>query len=157
MKQSTSDLIDLLIETVPTVMASELVQKCHNLAMTPQEYQPSPTDGNLPDFDAGRQFRFETDGSWAAGFDVLEKDGKILQAGFQIFFPRTLFKPKAKKNFQAMVEHIEDHYGAGAPLNAGGTTILNYGDPHTVCYISKTRALGKDLITVRVGNRIFWP
>lgn len=157
MKQNTSDLIDLLIEVVPTVMASEFVQQCHDMGMTPQEYRPSPADSNLPDFDVGHQFRFETDGSWAAGFDVLEKEGRVLQAGFQIFFPRSLFVSKCKKYYQPMVKRIEGHYGPGAPMDAGGVSILNYGDPETVCYISKARALGKDLITVRVGNRIFWP
>jgi hypothetical protein len=156
MRQNTLDLVDLLIETVSTARASILVEKCHELGMTPQKYQPSPAVSNLPDFDVGHQFRFEADSSWAAGFDILEKDGMVLQAGFQIFYPRAFFVSKSKKHYQAMIEQIERHYGPGVPMKVGGIMILNYGDTNTVCYISKAKALGKDLITVRVGNKIFW-
>ena len=152
----TSELISVLIQSVPTLPASALVQQCHDWGMTPQPYQPSPADGNLPEFDAGHQFRFESRGSTAAGFDVLEKEGAILQAGFQIFFPRGLFVSKSKMHLDNMVNLIEQHYGSGQPTQASGMTILNYGDSQTVCYISKAKVLGKDLITVRVGNRVFW-
>ncbi len=124
--------------------------------MTPQPYQPSPTDANLPEFDKGYQFRFETEGSTAGGFDVLERKGVILQAGFQVLFRRGFFVSKSKKYYERVVAHLDEHYGPGVPMQTGGVTILNYGDLNTVCYISKAKALGKDLITVRVGNRIFW-
>lgn len=156
MKIDTSELITLLIRSVSTLPASELVRKCHDLGMTPQPYQASAADGSLPDFDAGHQFRFETQDSMAAGFDVLEKEGAILQAGFQVFFPRYLFVSHSGKHFGGMVNWIEQHYGRGQPMQAGGVTMLNYGNTQTVCYISKAKARGKELITVRVGNRVFW-
>ncbi|MCG2660677.1 MAG: hypothetical protein L6437_10585 [Kiritimatiellae bacterium] len=156
MKLETPELINLLILATPKMAASELIQKCLEIGMTAQPYRASPQDSNLPAFDVGHQLRFDTDGSLAAGFDVLEKDGLVLQAGFQIFFHRGLFGSKSKKHYQEIVTHIEQHYGPGVPTEAKGIAILNYGDPQTVCYISKTKALGKDVVTVRVGNRIFW-
>ena len=55
-----------------------------------------------------------------------------------------------------MMGQIEQHYGAGKPIQALGFILLEYGDSSTVCYISEGKSLGNDLITVRVGNRIFW-
>ena len=156
MNVSTSQLINVLIQSVPAMPASDLVQQCHDWGMTPQPYQPSPADGNLPEFDAGYQFRFESEGSIAAGFDVLEKSGAILQAGFQLFFPRSLLVSKSKRYFDIIVNQIKHHYGSGQPMKVTGVTILNYGDPQTVCYISKAKVQGIDLVTVRVGNRVFW-
>lgn len=156
MKLETLQLINLLIQAVPKMAASELVQKCHDLGMIPQPYQQSPADSNLPEFDEGHQFRFETHGAAAAGFDILEKEGVILQAGFQIFFRRAFFICKSKKYYNSMVAQLEQHYGSGSLMKTSGVTISNYGDPRTVCYISKAKALGKDLITIRVGNRLFW-
>ena len=156
MKLETLDIVDLLIQATPTESASQLVQHCLQIGMTAQQYRASSLDANLPPFDIGHQLRFHADGCWAAGLDVLEKNGFVLQSGFQMFFYRGLFGSKSRKLHQKIVERIEQHYGPGVPTNSSGIDILNFSNDQSVCYTSTTKSHGNNVITVRVGNRRFW-
>jgi hypothetical protein len=157
MKHNILEVIDILIDHVPSSRASELVQICHDSQMTPKIYRPSPHDANLPEFDTGYQFLFASDGCRLANLDILQTDERILQAGIQLFIPRRLFLSRSTKYRHTIVKHLDKHYGLGAPLQAGQVDLMNYGDSSSVCYISKTVAQNEDIITVRVGNRMYWP
>lgn len=156
MKQDPKDLIVMLLQTVPKVTARELAKECRDRGMTTRPYVAIPENSRLPPFEVGYHFRFETDNALVGEFEVLEKDEVVLQAGFQMYFRKSLFRSKARNAYPPIVEHLEEHYGAGVPMNVQGTRTLNYGDALTVCYVAWATTPGMDVITVRIGNRAFW-
>jgi hypothetical protein len=137
-------------------MASDLARKCVDLGMRPVPYQDVGLSSNLPPFEAGHHFRFNPDGNEESLFEILEKDSLVLQAGYQLALPTSLFFSKAKKRHSQLKEIIETHYGAGLPMDVGGIEIINYGNDTTIAYLSRVTVAGTDAITVRVGNRHFW-
>ena len=155
MRLHISYIIEILIKLVPTTPISEILQNCQRLGMVSQKYQHNPADSSLPDYDNAYHFRFETNDSKTSLFEVLEKEGLILQAGFQILYPSSLLFSKSKKHHEQMISQLEENYGEGVPMNAGGTQIINYGDSNNICYISKAKVSGGDIITVRVGNKFY--
>jgi len=149
-----AQLLDLLANSVADAQANELVEECAQLGMREIPYQ-SAGDSNLPPFDEGHHLRFSIAGGNAL-FELLEKDGAVVQAGFTMTFPRSFFFSKAKKHHRQLREALVTRYGDGEPMDLGSTQIINFANERTVAYISKASAVSVDAITVRVGNRTFW-
>lgn len=153
---STGEIIGLLVARVADILAADLVKECGDLGMRHVPYQDVGPTSNLPPFEAGYHFRFNPDGKEEVLFEILEKDGLVLQAGYQLALPTSLLFSKAKKRHRQLKEILETHYGVGQPMNVGGVEIINYGNATTIAYISKAKVAGTDAITVRIGNRRFW-
>ena len=153
---TTQEIISLLVSRVAHTMASGLAKKCLDLGMRQVPYLDLGLFPNIPPFEAGHHFRFNPDGNEEALFEILEKDSLVLQAGYQLFLPTSLFFSKAKKRYNQIKEILETHYGVGLPMNVGEIEIINYGNDTTIAYLSKTAVGRTDAITVRVGNRRFW-
>jgi hypothetical protein len=143
------------VNSVADAKAEWLVQECSRLGMQEVPYQPVVADSNLRPFDEGHHLRFSVAGANAL-FEILERDGAVVQAGFQITFPRSVFFSKAKRHHLALRKALETHYGIGQPMDVGTAQIVNFANESTVAYISRVSAAGMDAITVRVGNRTFW-
>lgn len=153
---TTHEIIALLVSWVADKPAAELVSECRNLGMRQVPYQDVGLASNLPTFEAGYHFRFNPDGKEEALFEILEKDGLVLQAGYQLAIPSALLFSKTKNRHRQLKEVLEAYYGVGYPMHAGGIEIINYGSDTTIAYLSKAKVAGTDAITVRVGNRRFW-
>jgi hypothetical protein len=153
---TTQEIIGLLVGHVADISASDLVKKCNDLGMQQVPYQDVGLDSNLPPFEAGYHFRFNLDGKEEVLFEILEKESLVLQAGYQLVFPASLFSSKAKKKHRQSEEVLETYYGVGLVMKVGRIKTTNYGNDTTVAYISRAKGAGIDVITLRVGNRRFW-
>lgn len=148
---TSAEVIKLLVTGIANIPASELLSECNKIGMRQVPYQDvGGIDSILPPFDAGYHLRFNPDGKEEALFEILEKDGFVLQAGYQLGLP------KAQNRYQQLKQIIESHYGGGYPMDVGEIEIINYGNENTVAYLSHTKIAGNDVITIRVGNRRFW-
>ena len=150
------EIIGLLVDRVADISAADHVKECGNLGMRQVPYQDVGMASNLPTFEAVYHLRFNPDGKEEALFEILEKDGLVLQAGYQIALMTSLFFSKSKKRHRQLTEILETHYGVGSLMKVGGLDIINYGNDTTIAYISRAQVAGTDAITVRVGNRHFW-
>jgi hypothetical protein len=137
-------------------LASDLVRECADLGMRQVPFQDIGLSSNLPSFEAGHHFRFNPDGIEEALFEILEKNCLVLQAGYQLALPISLFFSKAKKRRSQLKDILETYYGVGLPMDVGGIEIINCGNDTTISYLSRETVAGTDAITVRVGNRRFW-
>ena len=153
---TAGEIIALLVGRLADIPAADLVKECGDLGMRQVPYQDVVPDSNLPPFEAGYHFRFNPDGKEEALFEILEKEGLVLQAGYQLALPTSLFFSKAKKRHHQLKEILETHYGVGQPMNVGRVEIINYGNDTTIAYISRAKITGTDAITIRIGNRRFW-
>jgi len=145
-----------LVARVGHALASDLVCECVDLGMRPVPYQDVGGSSDLPPFEAGHQFRFNPDGNEEAMFEILEKDSRVLQAGYQLTFPISVLFAKARKRYNQLKEILEGHYAVGQPFHVIGCALINYGNDATIAYLSRYKAFGRDAVTVRVGNRRFW-
>lgn len=153
---SLEETFSLLTDSVPEDKASDLVKKCKETGMNEIEYLDTGMDSNLPEFDKGYNFVFKTNDDAETRLEILEKYSIIMQAGIQIIYPPSFFFSKAKKHFKILKDHSDNYYGVSLPMNMGGAEILNYGNISSVCYLSKMKVNGRDVINFRVGNRKFW-
>jgi len=153
---NTRQIVSLLVGRVADILASDLARECVDLGMRPVPYQDVGLSSNLPPFEAGHHFRFNPDGNEETLFEILEKDSLVLQAGYQLVLPTSLFFSKAKKRHSQLKGILENHYGIGLRMDVGGIEIVNYGNDTTIAYLSRVTVAGTDTITVRIGNRRFW-
>lgn len=149
-------IFSLLTDFVPEDKATNLIDKCKEIGMNEVEYLDTGMDSNLPEFDNGYNFVFKTNNDTETRLEILEKDSIIMQAGIQIIYPPSFFFSIAKKHFKILKRHSDGYYGKCLPMNVGGVVILNYGNILSVCYLSKMKVNGKNVITFKVGNREFW-
>jgi len=153
---TAQEIVGLLIGQVADITAVDLVKKCKDLGMRKVSYQDVGLDSSLPPFESGYHFRFNLDDKEEVLFEILEKDSLVLQAGYQLTLPASLFFSKAKKRHRQFKEILETYYGVGKAMNVGRFKIVNYGNDTTVAYISRVNVAGADAIILRVGNRRFW-
>lgn len=147
---TSTEVIKLLVTEIANITALELLHECKKIGMRQVPYQDIGLDTILPPFDIGYRLRFNPDGKEEALFEILQKDGFVLQAGYQLVLPR------ARNKYQQLNQILESHYGIGNPMNVGEIEITNYGSDNTIAYLSHTKIAEKDVITIRVGNRHFW-
>lgn len=147
---TSAEVIKLLVTGIANISASELLSECNKIGMRQVPYQDIGLDSNLPPFDAGYHLRFIPDGKEEALFEILQKDGFVLQASYQLVLQ------KAQNSCQQLKQILESYYGVGYPMNLGEMEIINYGNENTVAYLSHIKIAGNDVITIRVGNRSFW-
>lgn len=153
---SLDDTFSLLTESVPEHSASILFKKCKEIGMSEIEYIDTGIDSNLPEFDKGYNFVYRTSDNAEAKLEILEKGLIIMQAGIQIIYSPSFFSSKTKKHFNILKDKSDNYYGECLPMNMGGVEILNYGNLYSVCYLSKMKTNGRDVINFKVGNRKFW-
>jgi hypothetical protein len=153
---TTQQIINLLADNVSHTLAVDLARKCVDLGMRQVPYQDVDLLSILQPFEAGYHFRFNPDGKEEVLFEILEKDTLVLQAGYQIVLPTSLFFSKGKKRHSQLKDVLAICYGVGLPMKVGGNEIINYGNERTIAYLSRAIVAGIDAITVRVGNRRFW-
>jgi hypothetical protein len=147
---TSAQVIKLLVSGIANISASELLNECRKIGMRQVPYQDIGLNSNLPSFDTGYHLRFNPDGKEEALFEILQKDGFVLQAGYQLVLPR------AQNRYQQLKQILESHYDVSYPMNVGEIEIINYRNETTIAYLSYTRITGNDVITIRVGNRRFW-
>jgi len=150
------DTFSLLTDAVPVDGSTALIKKCKELDMLQIAYVDSGFDSNIPEFDKGYNFVYKTNDSVEAKLEILEKDLIIMQAGIQIIYPPSLLFSKAKNHFNILKRLSDDYYDESLPMNISGAEILNYGNPSSVCYLNRIKALGRNTINFRVGNKTFW-
>lgn len=153
---SLDETFSLLTNSVPEDKPSDLIKKCKEIGMNEIEYLDTGMDSNLPEFDKGYNLVFNTNDATEARLEILEKDSIIMQAGIQIIYTPSFFFSKAKKHFKILKDYSGIYYGKSLPMNMDGAEILNYGNILSVCYLSKMKVNGRDVINFRVGNRKFW-
>lgn len=153
---SLDETFKLLTDAVPADKASALLKKCKKIGMNEIDYLDTGMDSNLPEFDKGYNLVYQTNDGVDSRLEILVKDSIIMQAGIQIIFPFSLFFSKSKNHFKILKVHSNNYYGECLPMNMDGAEILNYGNVLSVCYLSKMKVNGKDVINFKVGNRKFW-
>jgi hypothetical protein len=146
---TSAQVIELLVTEIPDIGASDLLEKCKKMGMRQVPYQDFGFDSTLPSIDAGYHLRFNPDGKEEALFEILQKDGFVLQAGFQITLR------KAGDCVRRLAPILAFHYGEGYRTNVGNAELINYGDEKTIAYLSHSKLSGSDVITIRVGNKRF--
>ena len=159
---TTRGVIGLLVNQVGVAKAKDFAEQCLQIAMI-ESHSPernlamSMLNSNLPSFEVQYHFIFKLDGECEALFEILGKEGLILQAGSQVVFPtKFLFPSKGKNKYRDAMQVLESHYGTGLPMVQQGVEIMNYGDATTVGYVSLVKMRRAQSLTVRVGNRRFW-
>jgi len=159
---TTHGVIGLLVNQVSVAQAEDFLEQCLQVGMT-EHHSPerdealSLCNSNLPSFDAQHHFIFKLDGNHEAVFEILEKDGLILQAGYQTFFPlRFLFASKAVGKYHDAIQSLESHYGTGTPIRQQNVDTMNFGNAETVGYAALMKVGRAHSLTARVGNRHFW-
>lgn len=153
---SLADTFTLLTHSVGNLTINQVLQKCRDIGLDEYPYIDLGMDSSLPEFDNGYLFKYKTDDNIEVLLDILEKEKKILQAGIQIIYPRKLFISKIGKHYKKLTDMAEDYYDTGSPMNLGNIKILNYGNNQTVCYISQSKVNKRNILTLRVGNTVFW-
>lgn len=114
-----------MVGRVADTPAADLVKKCKDLGIRQVPYQDVGLASNLPPFEAGYHFRFNLDDKEEVLFEILEKDSLVLQAGYQLALPTSLFFSKAKKRHRQLKETLEAYYGVGQAMNVGGPVCQN--------------------------------
>lgn len=153
---SLNETFALLTNSVPVDKASGLINECKGIGMQQIAYVDTGMDSNLPKFDNGYNFIYQANDDVEARLEILEKDSIIMQAGIQITYSPSFFFSKAKKHFNILKDQCDDYYGESLPMSIGGGKILNYGNPLSVCYLSRLKVNGRGVINFKVGNRKFW-
>lgn len=153
---TSDEVIKLLVTGIANITASELLSECKKIGMRQVPYQDVGLDSNLPPFDEGYHLRFNPNGKEEALFEILQKDGFVLQAGYQLVLPTSLSFSKASNRYQQLKQILESHYGVGYPMDVGGIESINFGNEKTITYLSKANIAGNVAITIRVGNKYFW-
>ena len=153
---SLDETFALLTDSVTTDSASELIKECKGIGMKQSAYIDTGMDSILPKFDNGYTFIYQTNDDVEVRLEIIEKDSIIMQAGIQIIYSPSFFFSKSKKHFDILKYQCDDYYGESLPMSMGGGKILNYGNPLSVCYLSKLKVNGRDVINFKVGNRKFW-
>lgn len=159
---TTHGIIGLLVNQVGVAQAENFSEQCIQVGMTEQisperDEALSLCNSALPPFDAQHHFVFKLDGKHEAVFEILEKDGVILQAGYQALFPSLFpFRSKANGKYNDAVQALNGHYGTGMPINQSGSKTMNFGNAESVAYASLMKVGKAQSLTARVGNRHFW-
>jgi hypothetical protein len=159
---TTRGIIGLLVNQVRVARAEDFAEQCVQVGMTehisPERDEAlSLCNSVLPPFDAQHHFVFKLDGKHEAVFEILGKDGVILQAGYQALFPSLFpFRSKANGKYNDAVQALEGHYGTGMPINQSGSKTMNFGNATTVGYAAIMKTGRAYSLTSRVGNRHFW-
>ncbi|MCG2681028.1 MAG: hypothetical protein L6455_13855 [Kiritimatiellae bacterium] len=159
---TTRGVIGLLVNQVGIAKAKDFAEQCLQIAMV-ESHSPernmaiSTLNSNLPPFEVQYHFIFKLDGKHEALFEILGKDGFILQAGYQVVFPTMfIFPSKGENKYRDAMQVLENHYGTGLPMAQQDIEIMNYGNATTVSYVSLMKMKRAQSLTVRVGNRHFW-
>ena len=153
---NTLDVVTILINRVSFASTESLKRECIEMGMNEQDYLNPGMDQTLPKFGEGVHLIFESDDHQTAHMEILGRQGRVLQAGFQLIYRPTLFLRKWKKQYDSLCRHMADHYGLGTPLAVSGVVTINYGDERSLAYISRSKANMCTVLTVRVGNRDLW-
>jgi hypothetical protein len=153
-------IIAMLIRQVPVAPAEEYAENCRLIGMREQRLQHresalSVAGASLPTFDKFRHFVFILDDLEGVEFEILEREGMILQAGYQVHFRSSMFSFRPKKFFERSVQVLESHYGPGIPMEQPSMHLFNYGDVSTVAYVSLSQTSFSKSLSLRVGNRRF--
>ncbi len=157
MTYNIQDTFNLLVFAVETKSATELVDNCLELGMTQKEFLDlSSIASNFPDFDNGYTFHFNIGDDEFTVLEIFEKDEKILQAGIQVIYKPAIFFRDITKHLKKAVAFLGEYYGDSHPMEFGNVKTIYYQDLRTVCYISTSKANGKDILNLRVGNTKFW-
>jgi len=151
-----NDTFSLLTDSVPIDSTSDFIKKCKEIGMNQIAYVDTGFDSNLPEFDNGYNFIYKTNDGVETRLEILEKDSIIMQAGIQIIYPPSFLFSKAKKHFSILKGKSDDYYGESLPMNMSGAEILGYGNPSSVCYLSRIKVNDRNVINFKVGNRKFW-
>jgi len=80
---TSDEIIKLLVTNVANMKANKFLIECKNKGMRQTPFKNLDLDGNLPPFDIGYHLKFNPDGKEEALFEILQKDGYVLQAGYQ--------------------------------------------------------------------------
>jgi hypothetical protein len=145
---SLNDTFVFLANSVSVLSVDEFVAQCKDIGMVEQTFVDAD-----PIFDNGCLFRYITDDDTTAMLELLEKEGRILQAGIQIIYSKMLISSSLNEHYKKIVNIAESYYGIEQPIQVGNVEILYYGNNETLFYISKINADNNDLLTFRVGNR----
>lgn len=151
-----NDLFFLLLACLSSGTGTNYREKCTTTDMIEIPYIQTSLDQNLPSFNEGHLYSFKTTNSIPAKLEVLIKDGKILQTGVEIGYPKES-KEYTNKHFTSIVSTANKYYGKGVRIDIGGVDNLNYGNRESVFYIIKSVVIEHNFIVFRAGNRIFWP
>ena len=150
----------LIYDSVNNLSCQEIVKLCESVGMEQVDFVPVPGDQNLPEFDNGFKFKFKTDRDEVCHLEILERRGEITQCGIQIIMNKFWIFSNLSEHFELLKEYSDSVYGQSQPINIGMTTVLNYGDGKTVCYLSKMELEIKNkkrhILSFRIGNGKFW-
>ncbi|MBL7961269.1 hypothetical protein JNL27_13640 [bacterium] len=150
------ELIYFIINAVDSMSSIQAIEECNRLGMKKIEFQHLSADSNIPQYDNGYAFTCSTQNNNISQVEILEKEKQILQMGFQIVYKPRLILSRITGDLKRMNAILKNYYGDGVPMAMDNVDILNFGNENTACYISKIKINNYNIITLRVGNRLFW-
>jgi hypothetical protein len=152
---SIEDVFDFLTTAVPRQKPSEIAGKFRTMGLTESAIsKDEPYSGNVS-FEKGYRFICSTTSNAPCCIEVLQRDGEVLQAGIQIAHEVALME-KGNDDFALLKNLCDRHYTDSKVAEVSGTRVINYGNTESVAYLSKMRQNDRNVITFRVGNRLFW-
>ena len=148
------DILTLLISTAEEkVNPSELVHACKKFNMNQIEYYNINEDSL---FDFGYNFLFQTESGEEARLEIIEIDGNLLQSSFQINYKPSIFFAKINKDFSVLYNSLQSYYINEQQQSYGLIELYIFFNETSQCYLSKFKAIGKDVLNFRVTNKETW-
>ena len=149
-----SDILTLLIGTAETkAKPSELIEGCGKFNMQQIEYFNINDD---PLFEIGYNFVFKTISGEEARLEIIEIDGSLLQSGIQIIYKPRIFLQKREKDFSYIYNSLQSYYVNEQKQIIMGIQTYNFFNETSQCYISRSKANGRKVLSFRISNKETW-
>lgn len=150
----------LIHDSVSNNKSSKMINLCREMKMEEIPYQSVEKDSDLPDFDVGHWFQYKTENDEICRLEILDKEGEILQSGFQIIMNKLWNFSNLNEHFELIKNRCDAVYSKSLPpdnlIEQKNVTILNYSYKNMVCYLSKMKVNKQHILTFRVGNKKLW-
>jgi hypothetical protein len=152
--RSIEDLIFFLINSTEREMRiPSLVERCKRIGMIQIDYINFQED---PMFENGHSFLIGCDTDDQVRVEIIEVNGKILQAGFQIIFNPHFLSLRFKKYMSISQKFLLDLYKKEFPQDVQGTIVLNYANNISQSFLNKFKVDKNWVLNFKVMNKLNW-
>jgi len=145
-----------LLEWAGNEKASEMVKKCRSLSIAERPDIPQSSEFVFPEADRRYLFYRKIKENILAVFEILEKDGLVLQSGIQLIYPPDRWLGEISSYYQKLLRVLETNYGLPVWINLNEKGILSFESKEAFSYLSEFKMGDKDVLTVRAASRAFW-
>lgn len=150
-------IMNLTWENIPNGSVSCLKSKLLSHGAKEFPYRKAIFDPDFPQYDNGYSFQFFVDNDIHVNYEILEKNGEILQGGFSAaYVPAFFSNKKHNKHFEIVKALTDGYYGIATRTLLTIGICYKYDNIKTNAYIAKLKENGYQYIAFRVGDNRFW-